>query len=61
MKTITFIYEYFRTQEEVRKRIRECEGRHPQQVAYSTFHDALTQVCFGCMAVRSSLLKLGGK
>ncbi len=43
------------TMEEVRTHIQECEGKHTQQVAYSTFHDALTQVCFGCHAVRTSL------
>ena len=45
---MTFTYEYLITQEEVRDYIRECEGRHTQQVAYSTFHDSLTQICFGC-------------
>ena len=54
-------YEYLPTQEEVRKHIQDCEGKHTQQAVYSTFHDALTQVCFGCMKVRSSLLKSGGK
>lgn len=48
-------YEHIETQEEVRKRIQECEGKHTQQAIYSTFHDALTQVCFGCHAVRSTI------
>ena len=48
-------YEYVLTQEEVRKHIQECEGKHTQQAIYSTFHDALTQVCFGCGVVRSML------
>lgn len=47
-------FEYLKTQEEVRKQIQECEGRHSQQVVYSTFHDALTQVCYGCRKVRSN-------
>ena len=47
-------YEYYKTLEEVRKHIQECEGKHSQQVAYSTFHDALTQICYGCKKVRSS-------
>jgi hypothetical protein len=38
---MTFEYEFVPTQEEVRKHIQECEGKHPQQVAYSTFHDSL--------------------
>lgn len=50
-------YEYVPTQEEVRKHIQACEGRHTQQAVYSTFHDALTQVCYGCRKVRSSLRK----
>ena len=48
-------YVYIKTQEEVRKHIQNCEGRHTQQAIYSTFHDALTQVCFGCMKVRSTI------
>lgn len=50
-----FEYIYIPEMEDVRKHIQECEGKHPQQVAYSTFHDALTQVCFGCKKIRSSL------
>jgi hypothetical protein len=54
MKKI-FEFEHYETQEEVRKHIQECEGKHMQQVAYSTFHDALTQICFGCKKIRSSI------
>jgi len=43
------------TQEEVKKEIKKCEGKHIQQVAYSSYHDALTQICFGCKSVRTSL------
>ena len=43
------------SQEEVKKHIKECEGKHIQQVAYSSYHDALTQICFGCNKVRTSL------
>jgi hypothetical protein len=50
-----FEYEQYKTQEEVRKHIQQCEGRHMQQVAYSSFHDALTQVCFGCKKIRSNI------
>jgi hypothetical protein len=52
---MTFEYEYYENQEEVRKHIQECEGHHTQQVVYSTFHDALTQICFGCKIIRTSL------
>jgi len=48
-------FEYCETQEEVRKHIKECEGKHIQQVVYSTFHDALTQICFGCKKVRTNM------
>jgi len=34
-----------------------CEGKHIQQVIYSTYHKALTQICFGCGVVRTSLTK----
>lgn len=52
-----FKYEYYKEQEEVRKHIQECEGRHTQQAIYSTFHDALTQICFGCKKIRSTINK----
>lgn len=48
-------YEYCDSQEEVRRNIQSCEGRHTQQVAYSSFHDALTQICYGCRKVRSNI------
>lgn len=54
-KKITFDYEYIKEQEDVRKHIQNCEGKHTQQAIYSTFHDALTQVCFGCKKIRTSL------
>ena len=52
---MNFEYEYKETQEEVRKQIQECESRHMQQVAYSTFHDALTQICYGCKKIRTTI------
>lgn len=52
---ITFTYEHIEKQEDVRKHIQECEGKHTQQAIYSTFHDALTQVCFGCKKIRSTI------
>lgn len=48
---------YFEIQpsfEEVRRHITQCEGVHMQQVAYSTYHDALTQICYGCKKIRSN-------
>ena len=52
---MNFTYEYIPTQEKVRKHIQKCEGKHTQQAIYSTFHDALTQVCFGCLKIRSTI------
>ena len=54
---INFIYEYCEKMEDVRKHIQECEGKHTQQAIYSTFHDALTQICFGCGVVRSTIYR----
>jgi hypothetical protein len=52
---ITLKYEYFKDQEDVRFWIQLCERRHTQQAVYSTFHDALTQVCYDCLKVRSTI------
>jgi hypothetical protein len=52
---MTFTYERIKTQEEVRRHIQECEGRHTQQAIYSTFHDALTQICYDCRKIRTTI------
>ena len=52
---VKFDLKLFNTMEEVRSRIQVCEGKHKQQVCYSTFHDCLTQICFGCKKIRSSI------
>lgn len=52
-----FEYEYIPEQVKVRRHIVKCEGRHTQQAIYSTFHDALTQICYGCMKVRSTIFR----
>lgn len=54
---MTFAYEFVEKQEDVRKHIQDCESRHTQQAIYSTFHDALTQVCFGCRKIRSTIFR----
>ena len=51
----TLKLEHVKTMEEVRKHIQDCEGKHMQQAAYSTYHDALTQICYGCGVVRTTL------
>jgi hypothetical protein len=52
---MVFNYEHIEKQEDVRKHIQECQGKHTQQAIYSTFHDGLTQVCFGCRKIRSTI------
>lgn len=52
---MTLEYEFIPRQEDVRKNIQECEGKHTQQAIYSTFHDALTQICYGCLKVRTTI------
>jgi len=52
---VYFEYEYLPTMDEVREQIRKCESFHTQQAIYSTFHDALTQVCFNCRKIRSTI------
>lgn len=52
---ITLEYERMASQLDVREWIQACEGKHTQQAIYSTFHDALTQVCYGCRKIRSTL------
>jgi len=40
----------------VRKKIAYCQKKkHVQQVAFSTYHDCLTQICFTCNAVTTSM------
>ena len=52
-----FEYEYIEKQEDVRNHIKECESVHTQQAIYSTFHDALTQICYGCLKVRTTIYR----
>ncbi len=52
---MNFKYEHYETKDEIVTHIRQCEGSHTQQTCYSTFHDALTQVCFGCKKIRSNI------
>lgn len=51
---VHFEYEYLPTMELVREQIKGCESRHTQQIAYSSFHDCLTQICFGCRKIRTN-------
>ena len=50
-----FIHHYLGL-EDVREMIQLCSDKnHVQQVAYSTYHDALTQICFSCEHVVTSM------
>lgn len=49
------MYERLESTDAVRERIKQCEGQHVQQVAFSSFMDALTQVCFTEQRVRSTI------
>lgn len=55
MNNITFEYEYVPEKETLINIIDDCEGQHTQQAIYSTFHSALTQVCFVCKKIRSTI------
>ena len=50
-----FELETFGTIGQVRHQIQKCEGKHTQQIAYSSYHDSLTQVCFDCKKVRTNV------
>ena len=40
----------------IREFIKSCQSlNHIQQVAYSTYHDSLTQICFTCKKIRTNL------
>ena len=52
-----FNYEYLPTIEDVHQAIMKCESIHVQQTVFSTFHDALTQICFGCLKIRSNIMR----
>ena len=42
----------------VREKIQTCQKKkHIQQVAFSTYHDCLTQICFTCKMIRTEIKK----
>lgn len=47
--------EYYDDENYIKERIKKCEGEHIQQVVYSSYHNALTQICFTCEVVRTTL------
>ena len=50
-----FEYEFIETMEELREIIKNEEGKCVQQVAFSTFHNALTQINFTKRIIRSNI------
>mgnify|MGYP003965924419 CR=1 FL=1 len=44
------------TDKELRDLIQVCQRQnHVQQVAFSTYHNCLTQICFDCKRIRTSM------
>lgn len=43
------------TMEDMMAQVKYCEGKHIQQVVFSTYYKALTQICFGCGKIRTML------
>ncbi len=54
-KKTNFKYEYIETMEELRDIIKQEEGSCVQQVAFSTFHNSLTQINFTKKIIRSNI------
>jgi hypothetical protein len=52
---IIFEYQLLNSVDEVRKNIANCEGIHVQQAVYSTYMGCLTQICFTCGKIRSTV------
>ena len=50
-----FKYELLPSVQAVRDAIAQCEGKHVQQVCYSSFMATLTQLCFTCQRIRSTV------
>jgi hypothetical protein len=47
---------HYETSVYLRQKIRRCSDKdHVQQVAYSTHHDGITQICFTCEEVNTSI------
>lgn len=52
---IIFEYEFIETMEKLRDIIKDDEGKCTQQVCFSTFHNALTQINFTKRIIRSNI------
>lgn len=47
----------YKTKEDIFANSKLCEGKHFQQVVYSTHGETLTQICFDCKKVRTTRSK----
>lgn len=54
---ISFDIDFCEDDKTVKLYIKQCEGKHVQQISYSSYHDSLTQICFGCRMIRTSIKK----
>ena len=54
-KSKFFNCEYSLSNRKLKSIIKRCEGKHVQQIAYSSYHDSLTQICFGCRKIRTTM------
>ena len=53
---MSFRLYYFGSEVGLRDIIRSCQkDNHVQQVAYSTYHDCLTHICFTCKQINTSM------
>ena len=49
-------YKYHYEEDELKHEIKSCQSQdHIQQVAFSTYHNCLTQICFTCKVIRTSI------
>ncbi len=49
---------YYITPNELDEIVERCEGKHTQQVVYSTYHKGFTRICFGCMQVDTTIKEI---
>lgn len=53
---MSFNIRFLEDEKILRHKIKLCQNKnHIQQVAYSTYHNCLTQICFNCKMIRTSI------
>jgi len=51
-----FELSHYEDLDDVLMEITKCQSKdHTQQVAYSTYHGCLTQLCFTCLKIRTNM------